>query len=739
MIVVQWRQLHRWLGLWAGTLALVAGVTGLVLAFFPVRDTWQAVQAESGLTVAVVAQRAADRIPGIEEIRRLPSGDIVVYFFDGGQARASRIDPASGQVLGDYQASAVERWVRNLHRSFMLNDPGRLGAAGVALAMLLLTLSGTLMLVRRLGGWRRLVSERIRGTTAQRIHGVSGRTLVLVLALSSLTALYMSATTFSLIPADSGAEPDVVSAPAEQPDRAAESLPLLQALSANSLRKLNFPAAGDLEDVWTVSTDAGDGWIDRRSGNMLAWQPAATARVLYDWVYALHTGQGLWVWSLVLSLAGLCIPVFWVSGLLIWREGRGRVPSLADNSPARRADVLIFVASEGGTTWGFAKALHDALVRDGHAVHTAPLERFQVPGSARQVFILAASYGDGQAPAHAARALDRIAGLATGAVPVSVLGFGDRQFPAFCGYAEALDRNLRASGWPQTLPLECIHQQSAQQFGRWGAALSEALGEKLTLNYAPRIPPTFSLELVERQDYEGGGIGPAAILRLRWQDRGLFARLLGRSLPNFKAGDLVGVIPPGSPVPRFYSLASSFRDGFLEICVRRMPDGVCSGFLHGLKPGDCIQAFIKANPGFTLDASRHPVVLIGAGTGVAPLAGFIRANARKTPMFLYFGARNPDQDFYFGTVIRRWLNEGRLSALCTAFSRVKGGGGYVQDALRRDADHLRSLVSKGAVLRVCGSRPMATGVVEALNEILAPLTLSVHQLRERGRYAEDVF
>jgi sulfite reductase (NADPH) flavoprotein alpha-component len=210
-------------------------------------------------------------------------------------------------------------------------------------------------------------------------------------------------------------------------------------------------------------------------------------------------------------------------------------------------------------------------------------------------------------------------------------------------------------------------------------------------------------------------------------------------VPRFKAGDLVGIVPPGSPVPRYYSLASGFRDGFVEICVRRMPGGVCSGFLHGLKPGDRVQAFIKPNPGFTLEASRRPVVLIGAGTGVAPLAGFIRDNVRKTPMFLYFGARNPDEDFYFGAAIRRWLDEGRLSALRTAFSRIKEGGGYVQDALRRDADRLRTLVAKGAVLRICGSRPMAAGVAETLDEILHPLGLDVRRLRERGRYAEDVF
>ncbi|MCP2880980.1 flavodoxin family protein, partial [Salmonella enterica subsp. enterica serovar Typhimurium] len=72
-------------------------------------------------------------------------------------------------------------------------------------------------------------------------------------------------------------------------------------------------------------------------------------------------------------------------------------------------EVLIFVASEGGSTWGFAQALHAALVRAGRRVHSSALEHFQITPTAQQVFILAATHGDGQPPAHARHALERIA------------------------------------------------------------------------------------------------------------------------------------------------------------------------------------------------------------------------------------------------------------------------------------------------------------------------------------------
>ena len=137
-----WRALHRWLGLVAGAVALVLGVTGVILALDPVVDTLKSAPVPAGLPVSTLVQRVSATIPGAEEIRRLPTGDIVVYAFDGNRASASYVDPADGRALGEYQPSTPLRWIRNLHRSFLLDDAGRIAAAGVARAMLLMSVSG---------------------------------------------------------------------------------------------------------------------------------------------------------------------------------------------------------------------------------------------------------------------------------------------------------------------------------------------------------------------------------------------------------------------------------------------------------------------------------------------------------------------------------------------------------------------------------------------------------------------
>jgi sulfite reductase (NADPH) flavoprotein alpha-component len=735
---MSWKGVHRWLGLTLGNLAVVLGITGAILAIDPVQQAWRAPAAPSDLPVATLVERVARSIPQAEEIRRLPSGAIVVFSFAGDQPQASYVDPVDGRVLGPWQASTLPRWVKNLHRSLLLGDAGRWGAAIIALAMALLCASALVLLLRRMGGWRRL-RARVRGTLAQRIHVGTGRVVLVVLGLTSVTALTMSASTLGLVELDARAEPEVLSVANGQPDLPGAQLAVLQRLTVQDLRKLTFPSPADPEDTWKIAAAHGQGWIDRYSGQWLAWQDATLAQRVYDLAVVLHTGAASWLWAMVLGLAGASVLLFWWSGVVIWWQARRLAPHITGNTALAQADVLVFVASEGGSTWGFAQTLQDALSRAGHRVHTGALENFQITPATRQVFVLAATYGEGQAPAHASQALERIAKLDAGAVPVTVLGFGDRQFPAFCAFAKAVDDTLRARGWPALLPLECIHQQSGQQFARWGVTLAQALGESLVLEHVPRVPPTVTLTLVSRQDYPGVTGSATAILRFAWPEQGPGARLREAGLGRFAAGDLLGIVPPGSAVPRYYSLASGSADGFVEICVRQMPGGLCSTHLLSLRPGESIAAFIRPNPSFALPRGRRPVLLIGAGTGVSPLAGFIRRNDALRPMHLYFGGRDPARDYYFGAEIQRWLREGRLASLQTVFSRVPEGGGYVQHALRRDAERVRSLIAQGAIVRVCGSRPMAQGVSEALDEVLAPLQLSVSALKAKERYAEDVF
>nr|MBP6419799.1 nitric oxide synthase [Giesbergeria sp.] len=179
-------------------------------------------------------------------------------------------------------------------------------------------------------------------------------------------------------------------------------------------------------------------------------------------------------------------------------------------------------------------------------------------------------------------------------------------------------------------------------------------------------------------------------------------------------------------------------DGFVEICVRKLPGGLCSEFLHSLPLGGRMEAFIQRHPDFRPAGGKAPVILIGSGTGIGPLAGFIRNNTGKHPMYLYWGGRDPASDFLYQPELNAYLADGRLTGLHAAFSRVQDGA-YVQDRVLDNAVQLRQLLQSDGQVLVCGSRAMAKNIAQALDEVLSPSGLSVAALKAQGRYREDVF
>lgn len=731
------RPLHSFAGLPGAVIAVFMAITGAILALQPVLET-AASRAWNGLAnVGQLAASIASALPGVERVTRSASGMVVAYYTEDGAQRASQIDPATGGVMGAYEPSPFFSFVTELHRSLFLGDMGHAVAGIGSVAIALLAASGVILLVNRMGGWRRLF-ERIKGTGTQRLHAWLARIALVALAITSLSGVFMSAVNFGFVPDGSSISFAALPESSGAPAAAIGRLTSLVSTPVSSLRELLYPAAGDLKDVFTLTTSSGVGYIDQASGQLLSFTPNNVWQQLYETIYMLHTGQGLWWLALLLGAAALAVPLLAATGTAIWWQRRRNAPRLAGNAPWRTADTIILFGSENSSTAGFAASLHDTLSASGHRVHTAPMNSVRHYPRAQRLLVLTATYGDGGAPQSAQRFLSRLGRLPTAPAPgFAVLGFGDRSFAQYCAFAEAVDAALADKGSLPLLGLDTVDRQSSQDFARWGTRLGEALGIDLMLSYAPPRPATRSLRLVERQDFGCEVQAPTAILRFEAaEDRGWFR--VGSRLPLFAVGDLIGITPPGSSVPRYYSIASASKEGVLEICVRKLSGGQCSEFLHRLQPGDQIDGFIRQNPDFRPAGGRKPLILIGAGTGIAPLAGFVRNNRPGRPAYLFFGARHPASDFLYEGAFRTALEERRLSSLETAFSRVVGGQ-YVQQKLVSQAELLRRLIDAGAQVLVCGGLEMARDVRSTLDAVLAPLALSTAELKSQGRYLEDAY
>lgn len=733
------RILHRWFGLVLAVLLVVTAISGAALSIFPVIEAAQAPATETELTVAELADRVHAKHPGLEQIKRSPSGKITAWWFDGDQPKSAVIDPLTGHDLTPANPSPVQRWLTNLHRSLFLGDIGRLTVAGGALSMLLLSITGAVLVARRTGGWRRWFA-RLKGPLAGRLHTDISRIAVFGLGFSAITAIWMSAETFEFIPVES------LSTKVIAPVSGKTGLPLLtlselRANKVHELRELSFPAADDPQDVYTLRTVKGIGQIDQGTGTLLTWQDLSLGQKISETIEMLHTGQGAAFIGIVLGLMALTAPLLAVTGCVVWYVGWRARPRLKDNSTAVQAETVVLVGSEGGSTWGFAATLATALRDAGQSVYVAPMTGFTPTRyrRAQRFLILASTYGEGDTPVSAKGFLDDIRTLPSPpSAPIAVLGFGDRSFPAFCAFAENVDKTTKELGWKTLLPYDTINRQSVQDFTRWGRLLGSALGLTLELVHQPILPLTETLTLVERSDYGSADEVPICILRFAIPHVSWWQRLTGQSFTRFEAGDLLGVLPDGSFVPRLYSLASSSSDGFIEIVVRKHPFGLSSGQLTNLLPGQTVRGFLRRNPDFHAGRDRSPLILIGAGTGVGPLAGIVRSNQKHRPIHLFFGLRNPKSDFLYQDDFLVWKSQGKLSCLSVATSRIEPTN-YVQDVVRMEANKVLDAISQGAKVMVCGGRDMARGVSETMTDILKPAGITPAMLKSSGRYVEDIY
>jgi sulfite reductase (NADPH) flavoprotein alpha-component len=185
--------------------------------------------------------------------------------------------------------------------------------------------------------------------------------------------------------------------------------------------------------------------------------------------------------------------------------------------------------------------------------------------------------------------------------------------------------------------------------------------------------------------------------------------------PGIEAEALVAGLRPLQP--RLYSIASSLAaapdEAHLTVSTVRyalheLPrTGVASGHLAGLTDEDAtIPVYIQPNELFHLpDDDDVPIIMIGAGTGVAPYRAFMQereARGARGRSWLFFGERNFRSDFLYQVEWQALLKQRVLTRLDLAFSRDAGPKTYVQDRLRRQAHDVYAWLEDGAHVYVCG-------------------------------------
>ena len=209
---------------------------------------------------------------------------------------------------------------------------------------------------------------------------------------------------------------------------------------------------------------------------------------------------------------------------------------------------------------------------------------------------------------------------------------------------------------------------------------------------------------------------------------------------------LVAIVDPPSPIIKW-----------------RRRYGVCTRYIASLNESQQInigiqQGYLDVRP----EEMREPVVMIGPGTGVAPMRSLILQRltwAQETENgaspelkgdVLFFGCRGEHADYFFRD---EWENMNQNAGLefFTAFSRDNNKPKeYVQDQIRANSGLIyETLVRRKGKVYVCGSSGnMPKGVRQALEDVLTASETSMtaeeastflDTMEKQGRYKQETW
>ncbi|WP_175732949.1 bifunctional cytochrome P450/NADPH--P450 reductase [Burkholderia ambifaria] len=281
-----------------------------------------------------------------------------------------------------------------------------------------------------------------------------------------------------------------------------------------------------------------------------------------------------------------------------------------------------------------------------------------------------------------------------------------------------------------------------------------------TLAAATRCPP----EKVELERL-GAGAFECEILEKRTTVIDLLERFGSVDLPFDKFLDMLPALKA-----RQYSISSSplwkANHVTLTVAVVDAPalsgngrhEGVASSYLARLDAGDGVSVAVRpSNARFRPPAEPGlPMIMICAGSGIAPFRGFLQERALQKergenvgPSLLFFGIDDPDVDFLYRDELDEWANRGVVDVMPAYSNRPEQGARFVQDKVWLEREKVAALFAQGATVYVCGDgKNMAPAVRATLGRIYQDATGENDENagawidsmeREHGRYVADVF
>lgn len=722
-----WRYTHLALALFSSIFLLLASITGIILAIDTAQEKTLPYKAANfdkialGETLPILKKV----YPEITELSIDHNQFIILQAIDeDGNDINAYIDPKTGKILGiPEKKSEFIQWVTGFHRSLFLHEAGRFFVGVISFLLFLISISGFVLVLKRQRGIRNFFTKVIKEYFAQYYHVVLGRLALIPILIIALTGTYLSLERFHFFMGEEKTKPVKTELSAE-----AKKASIFKSTLLSDVKKIEFPFTNDPEEYYIIELKDREVEVNQITGTVISEKRSPITVQLSALSLDLHTGRIHAVWAVLLALACINILFFIYSGFAMTLKRRSSL--IKNKFNTNESSIILLVGSENGSSFRFANAILKQLIDQGHKAFITELNRFSVYPKAEHIIVFSSTHGLGDAPSNGNKFTALLQNQPQQQkIKFSVIGFGSKSYPDFCGFAIEIDRILETQNWTERfLELQTVNDKSAVEFVNWLKLWSEKTGIPLAAtpslyNHVPKgLQKLMVLDKTAVSETEH-----TFILTLRTNARA-----------KFTSGDLLAIYPANDSRERLYSIGK--HSGNVQLVVKLHPNGLGSGFLNNLEAGNTIKVRIINNKAFHFPDKAPKVALISNGTGIAPFLGMIEQNNKKTETHLYCGFRMETETVSgYKKFSYEMIQKQKLSSFHLALSR-EAEHIYVMNLIKRDAVFFVNLLQQGGVIMICGSLAMQKDVETILDELcLVNSIKNLYDYKKNGQILTDCY
>lgn len=687
-----WRKSHFWLAIVSTTFLVILSVTGIFLAIEASMQTNAPLNIANypNTSVADILQKKLNEDAEFVALKRTEYGFLTAEILSNdGDIIQGTIHPLTGKIHSERKKSIFFDFMKSLHRSLFLGYTGRMTVGIVAFLLTLISISGIFLIAQRQLSFKRFFSKIHFDNWYGFSHVFLGRWTLGIILIIAISGAYLSMQRFEIIPPQKNTEHSTESLQFDESEQIIWSdFELFKNTKLNDFEELIFPFSPFPEDYFILKTREKSRIINQFNGSLI---DQIEKKPQHSFLKNIHTGANYFWWNFLLILGAISVLYFIFSGIKI--HLKRRVKPLKNKTLKSESNILIYVGSETNNTLQFAQYLMKELKNKGKTVFLDQLNNFTSPQKSNEfIFFISSTYGNGDAPKNANQFLKKMQEIEIKhPFQFATLGFGSKDYPKFCHFAELIQKSISTSSYPQELiPFSRINNQSSNEINNW---LKE-LGHHLDLKINPYVQKEKRLQKFKVTNHSKKDFSNLDNFWLQIDSKS-----------SFQSGDLLAVIPAKGERQRYYSIAKWGNQLFIG--VRKHELGICSNYLFQLNENELFSGWIESNKRFYYP--EKDVLFIANGTGVVPFLGMIKERGTQYKDTLFWGLKSPENYQLYADKIDFLQKNNYLNRLEKIYSQVENGG-RIQQLLIENEEFVKSHLQKGGVLMICGALEMEKDV-----------------------------